>query len=85
MEMDKLFTSLTAADKMETEIIKGLTVARKKQGISQAELAKAVGVSESHIKNIEALSANPKLSKLTKLAEVLNLTITVTPNGGKQK
>lgn len=85
MESKQLFSSLTEADKMESELIKTLTIARKKQGMSQAELAKAIGVSETHIKNIESLSTNAKLYRLAKMAEVLNLTITITPNGGTKK
>ncbi len=49
---------------------------RKKQGVTQAELAKLVGVTPSNISQVESNLISPSLSALLKIAEALFVDIT---------
>ncbi len=55
----------------------GLTIGyyRKLKGITQGDLAKAVGLSRTHISNLEApgIKGSISLDKLFDIAEVLNV------------
>ncbi len=57
----------------------GLTISyyRKLKGLTQGELAKAVGVSHTHISNIEApgMKLSVSLDKLFDIADVLNVPV----------
>lgn len=49
--------------------------ARKKKGITQKELAEAVGVAEVTIRQYEADKYSPKYDKMVKIAEALNIPV----------
>ena len=49
---------------------------RKNLGISQAELAKRLGIGQSAIANWEAGIRSPSLKELERIAKALNTTIT---------
>ena len=49
---------------------------RKKQGVTQAELARLVGVTPSNISQVESNLISPSLSALLKIAEALYVDIT---------
>lgn len=48
------------------------TAMRRQAGMTQGELAKAVGVSQSYIARIESGTLDPKLSVANKILEILN-------------
>jgi DNA-binding XRE family transcriptional regulator len=49
--------------------------ARLTAGFSQAELAKRVGTSQSHIARLESKALDPQLSTLVRIAEAVNVPI----------
>jgi len=51
------------------ELVKAM---RRQAGMTQGELAKAVGVSQSYIARIESGTLDPKLSVANKILEILN-------------
>jgi DNA-binding XRE family transcriptional regulator len=51
---------------------KGLKRVRQKKGLSQAELAKRAGTSQSHISELESLRINPTKTMLVALAHALD-------------
>ncbi len=57
----------------------GLTISyyRKLKGLTQEELARAVGLSRTHISNIEAprMKSSVSLDKLFDIAEILNVPV----------
>lgn len=48
---------------------------RGQRGLSQAQLAKAIGVSQPRIAEIERGEANPRLSTIAKLAKALDVPV----------
>ena len=62
------------------EAIEQIINARKEQNITQAELAKRVGIQKSNISRLESGNYNPSLDFLTKIAESLGKKISVTLN-----
>ena len=52
-----------------------IAAARLQAGLSQAELAKAIGTSQSHIAKIEAGKVRIQLSTATQLGDALNITL----------
>lgn len=48
---------------------------RKKKGITQAEMAKQLGVKQSTVSMWETGKTMPKTKRMRKLAEVLNCTL----------
>jgi putative transcriptional regulator len=52
-----------------------LRTIRKKNGLTQAELARRVGVSRSYINKIENGEAKPSLSLLERIASILDVSI----------
>ena len=59
-----------------TEVGKAIAEARKKAGMTQVELAKAIGVTQSQIANWESGWRNPKLEALMKIAKALGIDVT---------
>ena len=49
--------------------------ARKKAGMSQIDLADAMGVSRQSVSKWETGEANPEISKLTQLARTLGVSV----------
>ena len=62
------------------EAIEQIIRARKEQNITQAELAKRVGIQKSNISRLESGNYNPSLDFLAKIAESLGKKISVTLN-----
>lgn len=52
-----------------------IIISRKKQGLSQVDLADALGVSRQSISKWETDEAKPEISKLPTLAKVLNVSV----------
>jgi transcriptional regulator with XRE-family HTH domain len=52
-----------------------LRTIRKKNGLTQAELARRVGVSRSYINKIENGEAKPSLALLERIASILGVSI----------
>lgn len=55
--------------------MEALRTVREMRGLSQRELAAAVGVSQSAIAQIETGRTQPTLANLKKIAEALDVTI----------
>ena len=58
-------------------VISELIAARTKKGITQKELAKQMGTTQSSIARLEAGSINPSLGFLEKIAYVMGYKLTV--------
>jgi predicted transcriptional regulator len=58
-------------------MISELIAARIKKGVTQKELAQRIGTTQSSIARFEGGNVNPTLDFLEKIAEVLELTLTV--------
>ena len=58
-------------------LISRLIKAREEQGITQSELAKKIGSSQSSIARIEAGNANPTVEFLVKIASALNKELNI--------
>ena len=63
--------------KPEFEIIKAIIIARAKQGLTQREFAKRIGMTQSSLARFEAGRANPRLSSLKKLVSGLGLKLAI--------
>lgn len=61
----------------EFDIIFAMADARKKQNITQKELAKRTGISQADISKLERGTRNPSLNLLKKLAEGMNTTLKI--------
>lgn len=57
---------------------------REAQGMTQTELAERVGVSQSHISDVELNQRMPSMRILVKLAESLGVGVGDLFNGGKE-
>lgn len=55
-----------------------LIEARMKRNLSQRQLAKKVGTSQAAISRIEAMSGNPSLSLLKRIADALNTKLQIS-------
>ena len=67
---------------MDLSIIKEL---RKKQGLSQKELANKLEVSSSYIQKIECNKKNPSISTLKKLSSALNIELSILLDDGNNE
>lgn len=70
--------SLDDNDFKEIELIKGIVVQRKKKSLSQRDLAELTGLKQSSIARIERDIVMPKLDTFIKIANALDLEITLT-------
>ena len=61
----------------ELQIIRKLALTRSKKGLSQRELAKKIGVTQSALARFESGNANPTLSFLKKVTTGLGLKLTI--------
>lgn len=61
----------------EYDIIQAMIDARKKQNITQKELALRTGITQADISRIENGNRNPSLNMLKKLANGLGMTLRV--------
>lgn len=60
-------------------IIRQLVDARKRQGISQAELGKKMGLPQSHLSKIESGETDPRMSSLIEIARLLGFELVLIP------
>lgn len=60
-------------------IINALDGARLAQGLSKAELARAIGSNPSSIRRLFSAQGNPTLATLSDLAAVLGMKVTLAP------
>ncbi len=65
--------------RVENELAAAIIEARLAAGLTQAQLAQKVGANQASISRLENGEANPRLSTLKKLADVLNAELRVTP------
>lgn len=66
----------------ECESLIGVLVAnRKKQRISQGELAKELGITQPSMSRIESLKHQPTLQQVFVIAKRLNLEISISARG----
>jgi len=65
---------------MEVKQLIGLRIKnlRRSKGLSQEELAEKMGISPKYLSSIERGKENPTLDTFIKLAEALNIVISVT-------
>jgi transcriptional regulator with XRE-family HTH domain len=56
-------------------------IARRAKQLTQAELAKIVGTSQSVIVEAESSNGNPRLKTLLKIAEALDVHVRMIENG----
>lgn len=85
MNADELFAQIEAENPRIAEIahevdppyILALNVMnlRRERGMTQAQLADAIGVSQPRIAEVEAGDANPRLVTLSKIAHALGVTL----------
>lgn len=66
-----------------TNLGKTIRTLRETRGISRAELAEMVNISESHLKKIEAGTRNPEMNTYQKIMDILESDI-ITKNGEKR-
>lgn len=52
-----------------------LKIAREKAGLSQGEVAKAIGITQAYYSYIEKGLKNPPIATATRIAEVLNTSL----------
>jgi transcriptional regulator with XRE-family HTH domain len=73
-EFDKEMSRMEVAFPIAMEIIR----LRDKAGLTQAELAKRIGTSQSTIARLESGENLPSVKTLTKIATALEMPITIT-------
>lgn len=61
----------------EFEIIKATIIARAKYGLTQRQLAKRIGITQSSLARFESGRTNPTLSFLQKITSGLGLKLTI--------
>lgn len=62
----------------EFQIARQMIAARRKQKMTQEELAKKVGTGQAVISRLEGMNAKPSISLLQRVAKALNTKIKVT-------
>ena len=62
-------------DAIYSEIVKRIIKERKRQGITQEELARASGVDRTHMGSIEQGRRNPTLTTIHKISKALKLPL----------
>lgn len=66
-------------------LTKQLAMARKRAGITQAELSEKVGIAQGDISDIEKGNVDPRLSTIMRIAMALNLDLFAVPRAKKNK
>jgi DNA-binding XRE family transcriptional regulator len=66
-----------ATRQQAVEVLMQFIIARKNAGLTQADLAAIVGMSQSSLARIEAGRVSPSLATLTKLATALQVRVTL--------
>jgi HTH-type transcriptional regulator/antitoxin HipB len=67
-------STLLATESATMVLAENLKLLRSKHGLTQHELADAIGVSHPRISDIERQSGNPTLKTITKIAEFFGVT-----------
>lgn len=72
----------TAYDALQPEYAfrNALTSARVDRGLTQAQLAKLLGMHRSALARLESGDANPTLATLVRVAKALNISFEITPD-----
>lgn len=80
--LDKLAADLVEADEW---LLDALILCRKNAGLSQAEVATRMGISQSAVARIESGERNPQLSTLRRYAHAVRAHVshTVTPTASR--
>lgn len=80
-----LATGVTENSNVDTQhtahssLIMQLYMARRRKGLTQAQLAAQLGMAQSSLARLESNRSNPTLHTLLKIAEALDVTITLQP------
>jgi ribosome-binding protein aMBF1 (putative translation factor) len=69
------FPALVKAAERRRELLQALTEAREASGLTQTEVAAAMGTSQSQVARLESAGVDAKLSTIEKLAAVLGKQI----------
>lgn len=89
LTMDESFDArrelLEAAEHGRLPWSKGVRVIRKSLGMTQAEFARAFGLTVRQVSELETGSANPTVGTLARLAGPLGLTIGLIPVSGDEE
>lgn len=81
---DEKFKKECIQNEDEREFILSMIKARKQRNLTQKDLAKLCGVTQSKISKIENGDANPTLKVLRKIANALNMNIIFVPKDDVQ-
>ncbi len=65
----------------EVELIGKLVEAREARGLTQEQLAKAAGVTQSAVARLENLKATPQIDTLFKILTPMGYTLAIVPGG----
>lgn len=84
------FPALVEAALNRRELLRALAAERQAAGLTQTELAAALGTSQAQIARLESGNADAKLSTISRLAAVLGKTIEfrvtdTTPSSSRRK
>ncbi|MBQ7585217.1 MAG: helix-turn-helix transcriptional regulator [Desulfovibrionaceae bacterium] len=66
-------------NKLHLELIKTLIYCRKKSFITQSQLARESGLTQSVLARIETLLTNPQLDTLLKILATMNMKLIIVP------
>lgn len=87
-DVKKNITSLSQADwdeiDLKVKIVGEILEARKKAGITQAELENLTGIKQTFIARFENNRMDPQLTTVLKLLRPLGLTLDVVPISSRQ-
>lgn len=79
MSWKDTFSELSEEEQKELELIAAIIAARKKQDISQRDLAKMTGLKQSTISRMEKSIASPRLETFIKIARALKMDLNLIP------
>ena len=77
---DPEFRKAREAGRPQYEFRRALIGARLAAGLTQAELAEAIGTKQSAIARLEGGESNPTLDMLVRLAKALSISFEITPD-----
>ena len=78
LNLDKDFVEAKNELQLQFELGNAVLRARLEKGLSQTELANAIGTKQANISRIEAGLGNPTISLIQKLATFLELKVSIT-------
>lgn len=77
---DPAFRKAREAGRPQFEFRKALVGARIASGLTQAEIAEAIGTKQSAIARLETGESNPTLDMMMRLASALSVSFEITPH-----